>query len=107
MATKEIVSIAVIIAIIAVFVSSSALVNPLLAKTSTVKESVSTVKESTSTAKTNYKDFQMCLAKGEGTKGYATEQEIKQCNGKVYSSSASTGSSGSSVIPKGGGDSKS
>jgi hypothetical protein len=100
MATKEIVSVAVIIAIIALFVSSSALVNPLLAKTIPDKGS-------TSTAKTNYKDFQMCLAKGEGTKGYATEQEIKQCNGKAYSSSASTGSSGSSIIPQGGGDSKS
>ncbi len=100
MAPKETVSVAGIIFIIAIFVSSSALVNPLSARTSTDKAS-------TSAAKANYKDFQMCLAKGEGTKGYATEQEIKQCNGKAYSSSASTGSSGSSVIPKGGGDSKS
>ena len=100
MAPKEIVSVAAIIFIMGVFVSSSALVNPLLAQSSPAKAS-------TSTAKANYKDFQMCLSKGEGTKGYATEQEIKQCNGKVYSSSASTGSSGSSVVPKGGGDSKS
>jgi hypothetical protein len=97
MAPKEIASVAAIIFIMAVFVSTSALVNPSLAKASTDKAS-------TSTAKTNYKDFQTCLAKGEGTKGYATEQEIKHCNGKVYSSSASTGSSGSSVIPKGGGE---
>ena len=100
MTPKEIVLVAATISIIAVFVSSSAFVNPILAKTWTDKAS-------TSTAKTNYKDFQMCLAKGEGAKGYATEQEIKQCNGKVYSSSARTGSSGNSVIPKGGGDSKS
>jgi hypothetical protein len=100
MNTKEIVSVAVIISIIAVFVSSSALVNPLLAKTSTDKAS-------TSTAKTNYKDFQTCLAKGEGAKGYATEQQVKQCNGKVYGSSTSTGSGDKSDIPKGGDDSNS
>ena len=100
MTTKENVSVAVIIAIIAVFVSSSALVNPLLAQSSTDKSS-------TSTAKTNYKDFQTCLAKGEGTKGYATEQQVKQCHGKVYGSSTSTGTDGKSDISKGGGDSNS
>jgi hypothetical protein len=100
MTTKENVSVAVIIAIIAVFVSSSALVNPLLAQSSTDKAS-------TSTAKTNYKDFQTCLAKGEGAKGYATEQQVKQCNGKVYGLSTSTGSGDKSDIPKGGDDSNS
>ena len=100
MTTKEIVSVAAIIAIIAIFVSSSALVNPLLAKSSTDKPSAGT-------AKADYKDFQTCIAKGEGAKGYATEQQIKQCNGKVYGSSTSTGSGDKSVIPKGGDDSNS
>ena len=68
MTSKKIVSIAVIVAIaVTMFFSSSHFINPLLVKASMGKAR-------SSTGQTDYKDYQKCLAKGEGTKGYATKQ---------------------------------
>jgi len=60
-----------------------------------------------STAKDDYDNFQKCLSDAEGSKNYATEQEIRDCFNPIYgggSSSSSdssgtdnTGSSGSST----------
>ena len=75
MAPKEIVSVAAIIFIIGVFVSSSALVNPLLAQSSPAKAS-------TSTAKANYKDFQMCLLRARGQKVMRQNKKLNSAMAK-------------------------
>jgi hypothetical protein len=46
---------------------------------------------SSSSARNDYKDFQSCLSDAEGTKGYATEKEVRGCFNPIYN----TGSSGS------------
>jgi hypothetical protein len=100
--TKQIVSVAVIIAIAAMFVFSNAFVNPLLAKssksdgktdskstdkkgsTATVSSNPATTTTSSSSDQNDYKNFQKCLSTAEGTKGFATNQEIKNCYNPIY-----------------------
>src|SRR4051794_9541808 len=95
MHTKKIVSVAVIIAITAMFIFSNAFVNPLLAQSSksndktgskskdgsdgTKTSSSSSDTSSSSSDKKDYKDFQKCLSDTAGTKGSATETEIQDC----------------------------
>jgi hypothetical protein len=115
MINKKIVSITIIIAMAAMFFSSSAFVNPSLAKTrdntkdSTREDSATNsiigstsadkARDSTkddptastsSSAERNYKEFQKCLSDAEGTKGFATNQEIKDCYNPIYKPLSST-----------------
>ena len=91
MITKKITSIVFIIAIASMFVSSSVFVNSILAKTSTT----------TSSSKANMRillnknilDFQKCLSNAAGTKGFATQQEIKNCYNQIYNTSTVSTSS--------------
>ena len=92
MITKKITSIVFIIAIASMFVSSSVIVNSILAKTST-----SSSKGNMGSAQQDYTSFQKCLSSAEGTKGFATQQEIKDCYNQIYNTStASTSSTGTS-----------
>ena len=98
---KKAVSVAVIIAITAMFVFSNAFVNPLLAQSSkstdktgsskskdksdgTKTSSSSSDTSSSSSDKTNYKTFQKCLSNVASTKGFATQAEIKFCQKQIY-----------------------
>jgi hypothetical protein len=108
MSTKNVLSIAVIILITAIFISSSTFVNPLSAKTSnavdkkgpptttttTTTSSPSSTSSSSST-ENDYKEFQKCLSGAEGTKGFATNQEIKDCYNPIYRPLATTTSTSS------------
>jgi hypothetical protein len=99
--TKQVVVVAVIIAIAAMFVFSNAFVNPLLAKsnksdgktdskstdkkgTSTATSSSTATTTSSSSDQIDYKNFQKCLSSAAGTKGFATDQEIKNCYNPIY-----------------------
>jgi len=73
-------SILLMIAVSAVFVSSTAFANIATAQTSKTK-----VDSTSSSDSKNYKDFQKCLSSAENTKGYATKQEIKDCYNPIYS----------------------
>jgi capsule polysaccharide export protein KpsE/RkpR len=89
MITKKITSIVFIIAFATMFVSSSVFVNSILAKTSTSisKGSTSTASSGNgnmATAQQDYTNFQKCLSSAEGTKGFATQLEIKNCYYPVY-----------------------
>jgi hypothetical protein len=97
MITKKIVSITIVIALAAMFFSSSAFVNPLMAKTvvksnddskdktkDTGKDDPTTTSTSSSSTARDFKDFQKCLSNAEGTKGFATNQEIKGCYNPIY-----------------------
>ena len=97
MISKNVLSIAVIITMTVVFISSSAFVTPLWAKTTkssdtsspskssdTSSPSTSTTSTTSSSAENNYKKFQQCLSGAEGTKGFATNQEIKSCYNPIY-----------------------
>src|SRR4051794_9193248 len=97
MITKKIVSITIVIALAAMFFSSSAFVNPLMAKTvvksnhdskdktkDTGKDDTATTSTSSSSAERDFKDFQKCISNAEGTKGFATNQEIKGCYNPIY-----------------------
>jgi hypothetical protein len=83
---KKVISIAAIVAISAVFVTSSALANPTLAQTSKSKGN-----NASSSASKDYKDFQKCLSSAEDTKGYATKQEIKDCFNQTYNPTSNAG----------------
>ena len=72
---KEIVSVAAIIAIIAVFVSSGTLVNPLLAKSRTEKAS-------TGTAETDYKDFKRAMLRARGQKAMQQNNKLSSAMAK-------------------------
>jgi hypothetical protein len=120
MITKKIASITIVIALAAMFFSSSAFVSPLLAKTAdksnddskdktkdtgkddpttsnlftgssssdktkdTNKDDTTTTSTSSSSAERDFKDFQKCLSDAQGTKGFATNQEIKGCYNPIY-----------------------
>ena len=126
MITKKIASITIVIALAAMFFSSSAFVNPSLAKTtdkstsdtasskskdkSTTKDDPttntlttdttsttdsskpgdqSTTKDdpttgTSSSAKSDFKEFQKCLSDAAGTKGFATNKEIKACYSPIF-----------------------
>jgi hypothetical protein len=107
MISKNVLSIAVIITMTVVFISSSAFVNPLWAKKSTDKTdpskstdktdpskstttTTSTTSTTSSSAENNYKKFQQCLSGAEGTKGFATDQQIKSCYNPIYRPLATT-----------------
>jgi hypothetical protein len=87
---KRIVSILLMIAVSAVFVSSSAFTNIATAQTS----------KAASDSK-NFKDFQKCISSAVAAKGYATKQEIKGCYSPIYNPTAnsSTTATPSSVSP--------
>src|SRR3978361_519546 len=98
MITKRITSIVFIIAIASMFISSSVFVNSILAKTSTSISTGSTSTSSSSkgnsaTAQQDYTNFQKCLSSAEGTKGFATQLEIKNCYNQVYHVLTTTGTS--------------
>src|SRR6476469_3805775 len=93
MITKKITSIVFIIAVVTMFVSSSVFVNPLLAKTSTTSSSNNSSKGNMGSAKQDYTSFQKCLSSAEGTKGFATQQEIKKCYNQIYNTSTVSTSS--------------
>jgi hypothetical protein len=101
MSTKNVLSIAVIILIAAIFISSSTFVNPLLAKTSNAADkkgpttTSSPSSTSSSSTENDYKEFQKCLSAAEGTKGFATNQEIKDCYNPIYRPLATTTSTSS------------
>ena len=101
MISKTITSVAIIIAVAAMFISSSTIVNSVLAKTTTITKvssgkdknkdtsssdtgTSSSDKSSSSTAEQDYKDFQKCLSDAEGTNGFATKSEIKSCFNPIY-----------------------
>ena len=92
MSTKYVLSIAVMILITAMFISSGTFVNPLFAKTSnttdkkgpTTTTTSSPSSTSSSSTENDYKEFQKCLSGAEGTKGFATNQEIKDCYNPIY-----------------------
>jgi hypothetical protein len=101
MHTKKIVSVAVIIAITAMFVFSNDFVNPLLAQSSkstdktgsyksndksdgTKSSSSSPDTSSSSPDKTDYKAFQKCLSTAAGTTGFAAKTDIKACVKQIY-----------------------
>jgi|GEM_PF-2542137 len=125
MITKKIASITIVIALAAMFFSSSAFVNPLMAKavdksddnskdktkdtskddstfTSTLtndpsssdktkddtkdktKDDSTSTSTSSSSAERDFKDFQKCISDAMGTKGFATNQEIKGCYNPIY-----------------------
>ncbi|MGN6822001.1 MAG: hypothetical protein ACTHJ7_04370 [Candidatus Nitrosocosmicus sp.] len=104
MSTKNVLSIVVIILITAMFISSSTFVNPLFAKTTsnTVDKKGPTTTTTSSPSSTfssstenDYKEFQKCLSGAEGTKGFATNQEIKDCYNPIYRPLATTTSTSS------------
>jgi hypothetical protein len=129
MITKKIASFTIVIALAAMFFSSSAFVNPLMAKTvdksdddskdktkdttkddstttSTLtndpsssdktkdttkdktkdktKDDTTSTSTSSSSAERDFKDFQKCISDAMGTKGFATNQEIKGCYNPIY-----------------------
>jgi len=113
MHTKRIVLVAVIIAITGMFVFSNAFVNPLLAQSSKsndktdsskskdsnsdTKTTTNTDTSSSSADKKDYKDFQKCLSTADGTKGFATKTEIKDCFTQIYSPTTTSSSNSASL----------
>ncbi len=100
MITKKITSVVFIIAIASMFISSSVFVNSILAKTSTSSSSSkgntstsSNSKGNPATAQQDYTNFQKCLSTAAGTKGFATQLEIKNCYIQVYHILTTTGTS--------------
>jgi hypothetical protein len=158
MTTKKILSVTIIIAMAAMFFSSSAFVNPLLAKTAdkstdvskdknkdkskddgtttstlitqstsnckdkgkddtstgtssstdsakSTDDSKSGTKDDTSTGtssstSSNFKEFQKCLSDAQGTKGFATNSQIKDCYNSIYRPLASSSSTSSTSPAK-------
>ncbi|MGN6821403.1 MAG: hypothetical protein ACTHJ7_01285 [Candidatus Nitrosocosmicus sp.] len=104
MSIKNVLSIAVIILITAIFISFSTFVNPLSAKTSgaadkkgspTTTTTTPSSTSSSSSTENDYKEFQKCLSGAEGTKGFATNQEIKDCYNPIYRPLVTTSSTSS------------
>src|SRR6476620_11406933 len=122
---KKIVSVAIIIAITGLIVFSSALVNPLWAKSSkhedkTTTSSNSGDKKGNSTAaaittpatgatatptlssaseQSDYKNFQKCLSTAAGKQGFATKTDIQNCFKPIYSTTTSSTGTNSSALP--------
>lgn len=110
MITKNILSITVIVVIAAIILSSSSIVNPLLAKSSkgvdktastkSTKKGTSATTTTSTTDQDNYKKFIQCLSTAAGTKGFATNLEIKNCYNPIYRPlSTTTTSSPTTFIP--------
>jgi hypothetical protein len=70
--TREIMLIVTVIAAAAILVLPGVLSNPVLSQSSGQGS-----RSSSSSARKDYKDFQSCLSDAEGTKGYATEKEVR------------------------------
>jgi hypothetical protein len=88
--TRKITSIVAVLSATAILVLPGVLSNPVLASLGQSSSS-SGGGGSSSSARSDYKDFQSCLSDAEGTKGYATEKEVRGCFNPIYN----TGSSGS------------
>lgn len=109
--SKEIVSVAVIIAITGMIVFSSAFVNPLWAKSSkhenkssnsvdkkanpTTTTTTTTTTPSTASGQTDYKNFQKCLSSAAAKQGFATKTDIQNCYKPIYSPSSTLGTNSS------------
>jgi hypothetical protein len=91
--TREIMSIVVVIVAATILVMPGILSNPVLG--SLGQGSTSGGGASSSSARNDYKNFQNCLSDAEGTKGYATEKEVRACFNPIYNTG--TSSSGSST----------
>jgi hypothetical protein len=89
--TRKITSIVAVLSATAILVLPGVLSNPVLASLGQSSSSSSGGGGSSSSARSDYKDFQSCLSDAEGTKGYATEKEVRGCFNPIYN----TGSSGS------------
>ena len=77
--------IATVIAAAAILVLPGVLSNPVLSQSSGQSSS-----SSSSSARKDYKDFQSCLSGAEGTKGYATEKEVRGCFNPIYNTGTSS-----------------
>jgi hypothetical protein len=73
--------------------SSSTLLTPVLAQSSTEQGGESSQEESdtgtdtgtdTSTARQDYQEFNTCLTEAEGEEGFATEDAIRECFQPIY-----------------------
>jgi hypothetical protein len=96
MTTKKIMSIGLLLALAGMFFSSGNSLTPLFAQSNNDDE------------EQKYKDFAACLAEEEGTKGYASEQQIRDCFAPLYNTgSTSSGDSDSSTGSTSSGDSDS
>jgi hypothetical protein len=94
MHTRKIPSILILAILVAVMtISSSTLLTPVLAQSSTEQGGESSQDESdtgtdtgadTSTAKQDYQEFNTCLTEAEGEEGFATEDEIRECFQPIY-----------------------
>lgn len=111
--SKEIVLVAVIIAITGMMVFSSAFVNPLWAKSSkhedksssnsvdkkanptTATTSTTSTTPSTASGQSDYKNFQKCLSSAAAKQGFATKTDIQSCYKPIYSPSSSLGTNSS------------
>ena len=95
--TREMTSIVAVLSATAILVLPGVLSNPVLASLGQGGGgSSSSDDRSSSSARDDYKDFQNCLSDAEGTKGYATEKEVKDCFNPIYNT-GSSGSSGRSI----------
>jgi hypothetical protein len=76
--------IAAILAGVFIF-SSSTLLTPVLAQSSTEQGEESSQEESdTGAARQDYQEFNTCLTEAEGGEGFATENEIRECFQPIY-----------------------
>ncbi|MGN6623002.1 MAG: hypothetical protein ACTHKK_02550 [Candidatus Nitrosocosmicus sp.] len=112
--SKEIVSVAVLIAITGMMVFSSACVNPLWAKsgkhedksssnsvdkksnpTTATTTTTTTTTPSTASGQSDYKNFQKCLSSAAAKQGFATKTDIQSCYKPIYSPSSTLGTNSS------------
>ncbi|MGN6630426.1 MAG: hypothetical protein ACTHKJ_11260, partial [Candidatus Nitrosocosmicus sp.] len=113
--SKEIVSVAVLIAITGMMVFSSAFVNPLWAKsskhedkspsnsvdkksnptTATTTTATTSTTPSTASGQSDYKNFQKCLSSAAAKQGFATKTDIQSCYKPIYSPSSTLGTNSS------------
>jgi|SRR5215212_4744229 len=89
--TSKIMSIVAVIAAATILVLPSILSNPVLA--SLGQSSGTSSGGGSSSARNDYKNFQNCLSDAEGTKGYATEKEVRSCFNPIYNTDTSGSSS--------------
>ncbi len=86
MITKErTISIAIILVITAMFISSATIMSPVLAKS----------KGKNSSFEKDYKEFQKCLTNVAGSKGFASKLEIRDCFNPIYSPNSNQSAIGS------------
>lgn len=83
---NNIVSISFVIAIASILAFSS----PSLANLSIYAQSNGEGEDNTSGGSSDYEEFVNCLAQSEGDKGFATEDEIRDCFRPIYDPQADT-----------------